>query len=48
MDKPTTTIRGLDRELWVEARARAVRARKPIYQWLNEAIKEKLDREKPK
>ena len=37
-------IRGLDLELYREARAAAIIQRKSIGQWLNEAIKEKLDK----
>lgn len=38
----TTTIRGLDRYLYKQAKAQAALEGKSIAQWLNEAIEEKL------
>jgi hypothetical protein len=38
------SIRGLDYDLYTEARAQAIRENKNIGQWLNEAIKEKLQK----
>ena len=38
----TTTIRGLDRYLFKQAKAQAVLEGKTIAQWLNEAIDAKL------
>lgn len=40
----TTTIRGLDRTLHRLARAEAIKEGKPFGQWLNEAIKSKLNK----
>ena len=40
------SIRGLDYELYTEARARAIRENKNIGQWVNEAIKEKLEKKR--
>lgn len=40
-----TTIRGLDPDLYRLARAEAIKQGKTIGQWLNEAIKEKLDKD---
>lgn len=37
-------IRGLDPELYRLARAEAIKAVKTIGQWLNEAIREKLNK----
>jgi predicted HicB family RNase H-like nuclease len=44
MTKDKISIRGLDEELYREAKAQAARQGKPLYQWINEAIKEKLER----
>ena len=38
------TVRDIDPELWREARAAAVIAKKNLGEWLNEVIKEKLQR----
>ncbi len=38
------SIRGLDHDLYTEARAQAIRENKNIGQWLSEAIKEKLEK----
>lgn len=40
------SIRGLDSELYRLARAEAIKDRKTIGQWLNEAIKGKLNKAK--
>lgn len=42
----TTTIRGLDRELYKLARVEAVKQGETIARWINEAIKEKLGKSK--
>lgn len=42
----TTTIRGLDRQLYKQAKAQAALDGKSIAQWLNQAIKEKLAKTK--
>ena len=42
----TTTIRGLDRYFFRQAKAQAALEGKTIAQWLNEAIKEKLNKTK--
>jgi len=42
--KPQITIRGLDADLYREAQIEAIKTRIPVYQWINKAIKEKLDR----
>ena len=46
MEKETkpVSIRGLDRNLWKLARVEAVKEGKSVGDWLNEAIKEKLDK----
>ena len=41
----TITIRGLDKELLIEARSSAIRKGKSIAKWLNEAISDKLYQE---
>ena len=45
--KPTTSIR-IDPEALHEARVAAVTARKTLGRWLEEAIREKIQREKEK
>jgi hypothetical protein len=39
------SIRNLDKALWLKARASALIQDKTIAVWLNEAIKDKLDKE---
>ncbi len=39
-----TPIRDLDKKLYKQARLQALKEGRPVYQWLNEAIKEKLER----
>lgn len=34
----------VDKGLWARAKAAAALDRKPLYQWLEEAVKEKLER----
>ena len=38
------TIRGVDKKLYKQARIQAINEGKPVGQWLNEAIKEKLSK----
>ena len=45
--KPTTSIR-IDPEALYQARVAAVTARKTLGQWLEEAIREKVEREQKK
>ena len=45
MERRTTSIR-IDREALYQARLAGVASRKTLGQWLEEAIREKLDREK--
>ena len=40
----TVSVRGLDHDLYTEARSRAIREGKNIGEWFNEAIKEKLSK----
>ena len=44
MEVKSVNIRGVDIELFRLARAEAIKEGKKIGEWLNEAIKEKLDR----
>ena len=44
MEEKSVNIRGVDIELFRLARAEAIKERKKIGEWLNGAIKEKLDR----
>ena len=44
--KEQNNVRGLDRNLYREARAQAIREYKTIGEWLNEAIKAKLESNK--
>ena len=43
-----TQIRDLDKKLYKQARVQALKEGRPVYVWLNEAIKEKLERSKGK
>jgi len=40
------TIANLPLELWREIKSRAAREGKYVYQWINEAIMEKLEKDK--
>ena len=34
----------INKDLWAQAKAAAALDRKPLYQWLEEAVKEKIER----
>ncbi len=44
MEGITKTVRELDPELWKQARAQAILEGKTLGQWMNEAIRERLER----
>lgn len=43
-DKAIYIKRNIDRDIWLKARADALRQGKTIVEWMNEAIQEKLSK----
>ena len=44
MHRKSVLIRNVDKELWLDARMLALAQEKPLYEFVQEALKEKIER----